>query len=320
VLRNCFFSKSVEKMNDCFNGATHGPVHIKIGGAWGEGSTFDSGTLGFIRNPDKLLLFKVLWRMGYTRCPTDCSDKTLEECVCKVPQEYIDRIGAKGILIASNVYYILSKFISSKATDEFYESVLRAIEDPGIAGEMFTSASSFDPTFWPLHGSADRMMGYKRLLIKSKVITNFDETWGYPAFDRTAGAAYVPGICDWSKVKGVDDLTLPECTLDVVCPGHNELDVLEFEDFLNKGETYTNGDMYAFIHPANDDLPYVYDTFDYDYCAEAGFDFLDEAAAAAAEEEADQEDQAGGDAPAPPPPPEVNNIANPGQNNGIKGA
>jgi hypothetical protein len=109
-------------------------------------------------------------------------------------------------------------------------------------------------------------------------------------------------------------------SLDVVCPGHNELDVLEFEDFLNKGETYTNGDMYAFIHPANDDLPYVYDTFDYDYCAEAGFDFLDEAAAAAAEEEADQEDQAGGDAPAPPPPPEVNNIANPGQNNGIKGA
>ena len=151
--------------------------------------------------------------MGYTRCPTDCSDKTLEECVCKVPQEYIDSIGAKGILIASNVYYILSKFISSKATDEFYESVLRAIEDPGIAGEMFTSASSFDPTFWPLHGSADRMMGYKRLLIKSKVITNFDETWGYPAFDRTSGAAYVPGICDWSKVKGVDDLTLPECTL-----------------------------------------------------------------------------------------------------------
>ena len=46
-------------MNDCFNGSTHGPVHIKIGGAWGEGSTFDSGTLGFIRNPDKLLLFKV---------------------------------------------------------------------------------------------------------------------------------------------------------------------------------------------------------------------------------------------------------------------
>jgi hypothetical protein len=53
------------QMNDCFNGATHGPVHIKIGGAWGEGDTFavsgSSATspLWFLRNPDKLLLFKV---------------------------------------------------------------------------------------------------------------------------------------------------------------------------------------------------------------------------------------------------------------------
>ena len=52
-------------MNDCFNGATHGPVHIKIGGAWGEGDTFAvsgssaTSSLWFLKNPDKLLLFKV---------------------------------------------------------------------------------------------------------------------------------------------------------------------------------------------------------------------------------------------------------------------
>lgn len=111
----------------------------------------------------------------------------------------------------------------------------------------------------------------------------------------------------------------------MVCPGHNELDLLEFDDFLNKGETYTNGDMYAFIHPANDDLPYVYDTFDYDYCADVGMDFLDSVAADAAESsafgEVDQVPEPAGDVPAPPPP-ENNNIANSatGQNNVIKGA
>lgn len=60
VLRSCFFSRSIERMNDCFNGATHGPVHIKIGGAWGEGDLFSaSSSLGFLQNPSKLLLFKV---------------------------------------------------------------------------------------------------------------------------------------------------------------------------------------------------------------------------------------------------------------------
>ena len=83
----------------------------------------------------------------------------------------------------------------------------------GSAGEMFTSAASFDPTFWPLHGAAERLIGYKRALLKKGVLSTFDETWGYPEFDKSSGAAYVPGICDWSGVDGVEDLTLPTCTL-----------------------------------------------------------------------------------------------------------
>lgn len=274
VLKGCFQSKAITRMNDCFNGATHGPVHIRIGGAWGEGDLFTTNNMGFLRNPDKLLLFKVLWRMGYTRCPTNCDGLPEEECACKVPQEYIDKYGAKQILKDTNVYYILSKFISPHANDEFYLSILRAIEDPGTAGEMFTSAASFDPTFWPLHGAAERLLNYKRVLIKKGVITDFDETWGYPDFDRTSGAAYVPGICDWSGVQGPEDLTLPTCSFDVTCPGHNENDLLEFTDFLNKGETYTNKQFYDFIHPWNEELPYTYDTFDYDYCVDVGYDLL----------------------------------------------
>ena len=40
-----------------------------------------------------------------------------------VLQEYIDKFGAKNILVATNVYYILSKFINAKSTDEFYLQV-----------------------------------------------------------------------------------------------------------------------------------------------------------------------------------------------------
>ena len=46
-------------INDCLNGATHGPVHILIGGAWGEGTLFDDPDIEFAQMPDKLLFFKV---------------------------------------------------------------------------------------------------------------------------------------------------------------------------------------------------------------------------------------------------------------------
>ena len=36
-------------MANCLNGATHGPVHIQIGGAWGvEEDLFDDPDLGFL--------------------------------------------------------------------------------------------------------------------------------------------------------------------------------------------------------------------------------------------------------------------------------
>jgi hypothetical protein len=57
-----------------------------------------------------------------------------------------------------------------------------------------------------------------------------------------------------------------------ICPGHNENDVLEFSNFKSEGETYTNAELYTFIHPWNDDLPYTYDAFDYDYC----YDYFEE--------------------------------------------
>ena len=34
------------------------------------------------------------------------------------------------------------------------------------------------------------------------------------------------------------------------------------------------------MHPWNAELPYVYDTFDYKYCTDEGFDFLDYSTAA----------------------------------------
>jgi hypothetical protein len=131
---------------------------------------------------------------------------------------------------------------------------------------MFSSAAAYDPTFWPLHGAMERLIDLKRIYIAQGEITNFDETWAYVTYNKASGAAYLNGVCDWSKVAGSGDLTLPTCTLDVTCDGHNENDVLEFSGFLSSSDAYTNQEFYDFMHPWSDDLPYTYDTFDYDYC------------------------------------------------------
>jgi hypothetical protein len=152
-------------------------VHLLIGGAWGEGSLFDDEDIEFARMPDKLLFFKVLWRMGYTRCPETCTLGA--PCKCAVPQEYIDTYGAETLLTNTNIIYGLASDLVD-ADDELYLKVLRAVEDPGIAGEMFSSAAAFDPSFWPLHGAAERLVDQRtvrlgaHLGVKGEVLAALD--------------------------------------------------------------------------------------------------------------------------------------------------
>eukprot|EP01034_Spumella_vulgaris_P035205 gene35205-43401_t len=236
-----------------------------IGGSWNEGDTLADSVVSFLKSPNKLLIFKA----------GSCSTENAKGCRCAVPQEYIDKYTPSGVLEMAGLISAYSKL--QTASDETLLKVIRALEDPGIAGEMYSSAASFDPTFWPLHGSAERLVGLKRAKVSSGDITSFDETWNYPSSNANtmSSAAYLNGVCDWSGVNGTSDLTFPTCSSNVWCSGHYSTDVLEFGNFLNQGETYTNAEMYAFMHPWTADLPYTYDTFDYDYCTEKGYDMMD---------------------------------------------
>jgi len=62
--------------------------------------------------------------------------------------------------------------------------------------------------------------------------------------------------------------------LGITCHGHGANDLLEFGDFIDKGETYTNMEFYKFINPWNAELPYTYDSFDYDFCTDEGYTFI----------------------------------------------
>ena len=275
----CVRRDSLAKINECLNGETHGPVHIMIGGQWGSVSS-NSALMTFGLAPQHLLLAKNLWRHGYVRCPDTCDEEaSASECTCSCPASVMDgtpyevltdRTGLMHWIDSSSraIYfnesegrYHIQGYTPQMETDA-WEQILEALCDPGHAGEMYTSAAPYDPTFWVLHTTAERLLQFRRL--KSPEIA-LDETWG---FAHMNAASDVGVVCDWSQVDaGVD--TLPTCTAEL-CEGHGASDLIPFTNFLGKGETYTNHQFYDFMEPNNDELPYVYDSFEYEHCDAIG--------------------------------------------------
>lgn len=181
-------------LNYYLDGVTHGGVHILLGGTWGAVNQT------YMIDFNRLVTFKILWRNGWTRCPTECS--SFESCRCSVPQEFLDEFGAEYIIKASNLAGSISL-----VQDNDWEGLLTAIEDPGVVGDIFTSNAAWDPLFWPLHGPIERILGFKRIAASSGEVW-FDESWGYPL--QRAEAAFL-GTCDWSNIESADDLTMPTC-------------------------------------------------------------------------------------------------------------
>lgn len=176
--------------------------------------------------------------------------------------------------------------------------------DPGHVGDMYTSASPYDPTFWLIHGTTDRLMHWRRLFAKtagsgsssssssllvgsSAAAMPFDETWGYA--HSTVAPSDTNLVCDWSGVDATDfsstsfsdslssssSFGMPTCVTGT-CPGHGADDLLPFEGFATGDEAgvfFTNRQMYDFLSPFSEDLPYVYDNFAWEHCDKEGYTF-----------------------------------------------
>lgn len=197
---------------------------------------------------------------------------------------------------ADGVYHVagLDPDAETAAWDELLHHTLVHL---GSVGEMFTSASPYDPTFWLVHGAADRLLQYRRLVAAEAVAPPdasapsaasdasaaeaatpstatglpFDERWGY---EHSLTPSDTQLVCDWAQVDSGAAL-LPSCKRGV-CPGHNEHDVLPFGGFVDDRPAtapYTNAELYAFLSPLNADLPYTYDSFAWPHCDEELYKF-----------------------------------------------
>ena len=314
----CFYSTTLSTMNECLNGATHGPVHIMLGGIWQKKMS------QYINDKDQaylsLLMSKNLWRQGYVQCPSECGEEGVDSCTCSCPSiigmSSLDVLLKSGVITDMVDVYVKSDMdhdnLDSRSyavhgvdpTDEvataaaFDELLHEQLCTLGHVGDMYTSGSPFDPTFWLIHGSMDRLLQWRRIQAASGDLP-FDESWGFEHVVGPGRTASDTGIvCDWTGVES-GDAERPTCAK-AVCPGHKFDDALPFEDFLKEttataaaadasadasptasassaassylsgyASDYTNSEFFKFISPLNEDLPYMYANFEWTHCDEA---------------------------------------------------
>ncbi|KAH8045720.1 hypothetical protein JL722_14108 [Aureococcus anophagefferens] len=152
----------------------------------------------------------------------------------------------------------LANVSALNATDELWARLHAAFCAIGTVGEMYTSASPTDPTFWVVHPNLERLLMRKRLYLDG-----FDETWGYARNARTASDTGL--VCDWSAVDREHDA---DCA-PAVCPGHGADDALPFRGLFGDNATVSNAAFYAATHPLDAALPYAYDALHWAACGAA---------------------------------------------------
>lgn len=208
---------------------------------------------------------------------------TKKSCFCYCPTslrqgmsayELLNITGQLSYMVSGSTYFKYNPetgryFIKDKTLSEenkILETMLDLICSFGYAGEMFSSAAPYDPTFWIIHTSAERFLQYRRF--SSYYGSNdLNETWGY---DHSISAPSDFGkVCDWA---GVGDDDLPICSEDT-CPEHHKNDELPETNIISGFATFTNQEFYEILDPRSEDLPYVYENFNWDHCTQQGVTF-----------------------------------------------
>jgi hypothetical protein len=223
---NCFLSPSIAVMNECLNGATHGSVHVEVGGIWNWPT--NSSIIDTKSRYELLLLSKNLWRQGFVLCPDFCSDSDPYNCRCAFNFDAAQSTSSYDVLVSTGVMkwvemtsdsvvyddvahqHRITGLRADEETKAWDELLFETLSQPGIVGEMYTSASPWDPTFWIIHGTAERLLHWRRLVASRKTapMLPFDSTWGYVHSAEAASDTQL--ICNWTKVEQ-GAAALPTC-------------------------------------------------------------------------------------------------------------
>ncbi|KAJ8599055.1 hypothetical protein CTAYLR_007593 [Chrysophaeum taylorii] len=234
----------------------HGTVHAMIGGVWGADYVEFLDAIDFRKIPAQNVALeafatqKNLWRANYLQCPDYCDLATVD-CACSCPSlhQWISENRTRGILAMVSPVFFDEKYLTDKRNNDVSAQLLTLLCNgyDGMrpkTGDSLESASPLDPSFYPTHPTLDRLFHWRRVLGFSNTTWQNDDARSVSFQD----AGY--------------------------CWGHNDDDLLVWLDlFPDLPGPYTNAQLWDLFDPTSIDspLPYVYDTFDWPHCVDAGY-------------------------------------------------
>jgi len=239
----------------------HGTTHMLIGGIGHADFMNQLLSMGYDMElarswvPTAFGIQKDMFRAKIMECPQTCSvDTPVSECKCTCPElEWYLSMGEKELLhqhlrkwlddVPGRAYNKTHDFVGYDVVKMLCNSFKP--ESAPVMGDSLESASPADVSFWPTHPTVERLTHWKRL-------NGFlNSTW--------------PQNTSWS-VMGYEL---------GYCAGHELHDVLTWPNYIFKptlAGPYSNFQVWNLTDPNQDYLTYVYDSFNWEHCAEAGLD------------------------------------------------
>lgn len=259
----------------------HGPVHFMIGGwsncgklaervdALGAGMAKD----GIYPTPEEevkhklaldelkaslVTLPKTMWKDEYVEFPTYCSLDTPEEKCTMICLHSMSNESYRNEIMNTYGEDLFGDWEGNLSTAVKAQLLETLCSTPFAGGDHAEASSPFDPSFWPIHPTVDRLLQWKRL---AQPFTNAD--WLDPE------DFYSTSFCKTTNKN-------------TGCEGHNPYDLTEWvTHYENKADgewvsSYlSNGEIFHLSDPTKSSyhLPYVYDNFEWPHCDLAGWKF-----------------------------------------------
>jgi hypothetical protein len=252
---------------------SHASTHGSIGGVFGCDLFDDLLDAGYINdNDDKISLcgnwgfyIKELYRANYLKPMTDCtySEDNGNDFTCG----YTCNADYDEVFASKLESIISSDYLPNGQLDKDGWAAWKDFICDGNGYKVFTgdhleSASPADPSFWVIHPTQERLY-HAKMMAGGFVNT----TWPTDQMEDF--------VC--SKAICYEDSEGDRGSYDSCCYGHFQYDQLLDWVHADKGSGYglTNDDVLQATDPTSSKytMGYVYDSFSWPHCSQAGYDF-----------------------------------------------
>ncbi|CAN0353347.1 unnamed protein product [Ectocarpus sp. 6 AP-2014] len=287
--------------------SAHGHIHEIVGGAWSmEAGVVAKRTTDRVLPFLHVIYTKKLWRADYLVCPESCSNNAPAwmECQCSCDatamagKSPLEVLKDAGLLSGSSFFYdkhlklienldeatqegTLAGYTAEESEDIFHEA-LRVMCTPSVVGTFYEATSTIDPIFWVIHPTIERLWQLRRLQDDA-----FDDTWvpsEFVCFGHNPGDT-LPFHDMFASSRGASSSVLKASFLagvggtarhGGVGSGQGETGIglrggrITGGMALSPKKYYTNAELYHLLDPNGDEVPYVYDNFEWPHCDEKG--------------------------------------------------